>query len=1130
VAKIALLIGVSEYEAGLASLPKAVEDANAMKQVLQHPEMGGFAETDITLLTNPVRQRMEEAIFYLFANRSKDDLLLFYFSGHGIKDDSGSLFLATRGTRKENGTLVRPTAAAARVLHDNMNGSRSKRQVVILDCCFSGAFAQGMTAKDDGRVDVKAQLGGEGRAILTSSTSTQYSFEQESSKLSIYTHYLVEGIGKGAADLDSDGWISVDELHEYASSKVQEAAPAMKPEFYPVKEGHRILLSKARIDDPRLKYRKEATKYASRGKIFPVGRMILDTLRSQLELTVDEASAIEKEVLQPYQERLDNLQRYRQAFGQAIEFEYPLSEETQNELKDLQRILGLRDEDIVPIQQEVTSKTLSETETYQKKLQEYERELLLAIEAEFPMSARVRQELKALQQTLELKDKDVASLEAQITRRRQQEYQTHLEQYEQEFARAIQAEYPLSDQRLEDLKQLQQRLGLKDKDVLSVETQIRSTKQQRYQSNLQRYEREFTQAVCSQFPIDQQAQQSLNSLKSSLGLSKAEVDKLEAQVIAQQQQEYQTKLQQYEQAFIKAVEAELPVGDRHQQALKTLQQNLGLKDADVNRIQTQITAQKQQEYQAKLQQYEQAFVKAIEAELPVGDRHQQALKSLQQNLGLKEQDVNTIQAQITAQKQQEYQAKLQQYEQAFVKAIEAELPVGDRHQQELRSLQQSLGLKRQDVDSIESRITAQKQQEYQAKLQEYTREFSKAIQETYPFGNWTQRRLTRLQKSLNLKEADILLIQQPLITQKEEELSRQREALNQKKSEEQQRKLEEKQRKHEELVRKKEELAQRKQEELNRRREEREPLQPAAILPAFMARKPYLLVGSGLLMVVLSAVGFNNYRSNQNQLNEAAMLEPIRALMDAGEHQECVTQAQTALEQESNLHPNLQDMLGSCQMAHAQQMAEGGSFKDAIAQAIDISPDHPHHEQAQQLVNQWSERILAIATEWYEEGKLDEAIAMTQAIPADIPMGQTSQEHVERWQTEWQANEAIVEAAQKALDEKRWQAALDEAAKLPDVPYWQEQVKSIVETATSELNRPAPTAAEPTPTIRPTVYRSPSGSNSGGSSTAGSSTAGSSTTVAPPPTPPVTPTPASPTQSPAYVIPESGGPTCVSSC
>jgi uncharacterized caspase-like protein len=216
-AKVALLIGVSEYETGLNPLPAAVKDVEAMQRVLVHPEMGGFAEENITVLKNPQRQAIEDAIYKLFDNRQKDDLLLFYFSGHGVKDDSGKLYLSSRATCKSNGRLVKPSAVAASTLHENINDSKSQRQVVILDCCFSGAFSKGMTMKDDGSVNVQEQLGGKGRAILTSSTSTQYSFEQENSE-SVYTQYLVEGIEKGAADLDDDGWISVDELHDYASS------------------------------------------------------------------------------------------------------------------------------------------------------------------------------------------------------------------------------------------------------------------------------------------------------------------------------------------------------------------------------------------------------------------------------------------------------------------------------------------------------------------------------------------------------------------------------------------------------------------------------------------------------------------------------------------------------------------------------------------------------------------------------------------------------------------------------------------------------------------------------------------------------------------------------------------------
>jgi hypothetical protein len=84
-AKIALLIGVSEYEPGLNSLPAAIKDVEAMQRVLRHPEMGNFAESDVKVLKNPERQEMEEEIQALFDDRHKDDLVRFSFLGTASK-------------------------------------------------------------------------------------------------------------------------------------------------------------------------------------------------------------------------------------------------------------------------------------------------------------------------------------------------------------------------------------------------------------------------------------------------------------------------------------------------------------------------------------------------------------------------------------------------------------------------------------------------------------------------------------------------------------------------------------------------------------------------------------------------------------------------------------------------------------------------------------------------------------------------------------------------------------------------------------------------------------------------------------------------------------------------------------
>ncbi len=350
-AKIALLIGVSEYEEGLDPLPSAAKDIEALREVLVNPNIGGFAETDVTVLPNPQRQMMEDAIYTLFANRQKDDLVLLYFSGHGVLDEHNRFYFATCQTLKDQGKLRPTTALVASTVQGYMHESKSQRQVVILDSCFSGAFVKGVQAKDSGSVNLEQFLGGKGRAILTASTSTQYALTQDGFELSIYTHFLVEGLRTGGADKDRAGWITVEDLHGYASAKVREAAPAMAPKFYPGEEGYTIKLAQSQKDDPALQYRQEVQKRVVKGHFSIPARRLLNSLSGTLKLDAVVADAIEAEILRPFQEYERKLQDYLETLREMLRAEALPSVGTMEDLKDYQKFLGLRDEDVAALEE-----------------------------------------------------------------------------------------------------------------------------------------------------------------------------------------------------------------------------------------------------------------------------------------------------------------------------------------------------------------------------------------------------------------------------------------------------------------------------------------------------------------------------------------------------------------------------------------------------------------------------------------------------------------------------------------------------------------------------------------------------------------------------------------------------------
>ncbi len=106
-------------------------------------------------------------------------------------------------------------------------------------------------------------------------------------------------------------------------------------------------------------YREEVERRVThRGEISVVGRGILDALRTSLELQAEEAVAIEEEVLKPYEEYKQKVQHYERALAEALNEENPLSQETRDELKRLQQILGLKDEEVAKIEEKVSSNAI----------------------------------------------------------------------------------------------------------------------------------------------------------------------------------------------------------------------------------------------------------------------------------------------------------------------------------------------------------------------------------------------------------------------------------------------------------------------------------------------------------------------------------------------------------------------------------------------------------------------------------------------------------------------------------------------------------------------------------------------------------------------------------------------------
>ena len=235
--KAALLIGNGQFDDDpeLAPLTAPSADVKELRRVLEDPSIGGF--DDVQVLMDANFEKAYRAVGDLFRDKSRDDTILLYYSGHGLPDDRGELYLATRDT-----LTAQPDGRAihAAEIKRMMGTSNSERQVLVLDCCYSGAFG---AAKGGAQLPIVAQtfkIEGRGRHVLTASRNVERAYEGEQEiegiETSLFTHFLIEGLETGKAAGEGEEQVTVGALYKYARDGVTSRTNKMRPQIW-VSEG-----------------------------------------------------------------------------------------------------------------------------------------------------------------------------------------------------------------------------------------------------------------------------------------------------------------------------------------------------------------------------------------------------------------------------------------------------------------------------------------------------------------------------------------------------------------------------------------------------------------------------------------------------------------------------------------------------------------------------------------------------------------------------------------------------------------------------------------------------------------------------------------------------------------------------
>jgi hypothetical protein len=437
--KYALVIGNTEYiDPGLAQLTAPGKDTEDLARILKDTELCAF--DDVRILLNQVSFSVIESIDEFFDQKKPDDMLVLYFSGHGVRDQMGSLYLAVSNTIRSR---LRSTAIRTEYIREAMDQSRSKRQVLILDCCNSGAFPQGTKAELGGPMGMARAFQGYGRFVLTASDATQFAWEGNKiiggTENSLFTHFLVKGL-EGEADGDGDGTITVDELYDYAYDQISRLTPNQTPtKAVSKQEGEIILRQITRLEqikpvslpDDLAEAAEDPRTFVREGTVQQLARLLKGKNRGLARSA--------REVLERM-EREDDSRRVSQAATQVLE---PIrqAEELARQKAEEERLAAEKAEEERKAREEAERLAAIKAEEERLAREKAEKERIAKLEAKRRLKEKAEAERKTKEEADRIAAEQMAREEAErLAALKAEEERLAREKTEKERAAKLEAE------------------------------------------------------------------------------------------------------------------------------------------------------------------------------------------------------------------------------------------------------------------------------------------------------------------------------------------------------------------------------------------------------------------------------------------------------------------------------------------------------------------------------------------------------------------------------------------------------------------------------------------------------------------------------------------------------------------
>lgn len=217
----AIVIGIDDYDGKWPALRYAVADARRVAAFLEGQGYGVTLLLDAEATRESILGAFREAALTLGEN----DRLLFYFGGHGHTDRLGDTehgYLVPFGSTGVGGMVGMEEVRSMSGLMNNV-----RHQLFVLNSCYGGTIGTlrgAVSLVERTRPDYLDQITQrQARQFMAAGGPEQQVLDGGPDGLSWFTHYFLEAVEDGAADLDGDGIVTFPEMQAYLLPRASNA-------------------------------------------------------------------------------------------------------------------------------------------------------------------------------------------------------------------------------------------------------------------------------------------------------------------------------------------------------------------------------------------------------------------------------------------------------------------------------------------------------------------------------------------------------------------------------------------------------------------------------------------------------------------------------------------------------------------------------------------------------------------------------------------------------------------------------------------------------------------------------------------------------------------------------------------